>query len=179
MENIFEYLIPLIFILGFFNYRKKKKQRAAEKDADKAVKKSDGLFGKLNKMMEEYQESDLKGAPVEKDKSRTWAGDPMEQGPVYREPEPWEDEDEPLEKPGSEQVRSIPVEAVSDSRIIEQPEVKPQRPEVHREKSAGIKPVPLKPQISAPGFNKMRKADLRQAIVWSEILAPPKALRDK
>jgi hypothetical protein len=179
MENIFEYLIPLVLILSFFNYRKKKKQRAAEKNADQAVKKSDGLFAKLNKMMEEYQESDLKGAPVEKQKSRTWADGPLEQGPVYKAPEPWEDEDEAFERAESAQIQSIPVAAFSNSRIIEQPVVKPQKPEVQLEKQAVIKPVPPKPKVPAPGFSKMQKTDLRQAIVWSEILAPPKALRDK
>jgi len=185
MENILEYLVPLVFILAFFNYRKKKKQRAAEKDAGKAVTKSDGLFGKLNKMMEENYEGDLKGAVARKKKSGTWADDQMEPGPVYREPEPWEEEDEVPMRAGSEQMRSSPVVAVSHPKLMEQepspvalplPKVEPQRPEVRKEKPVAVK---LKPKPATSSFNTTRKADLRQAIVWSEILAPPKALQDK
>lgn len=180
MENILQYLIPLIFIVSFFSMRKKKKKQAAENKkpvVQPETKQSGGVFGKLNKMLEEYYEADLKGAP-EKSGKTPGVEDPYDLHPPQREPEPWEDEEAVLQP--------VTVVTKSAEEIEEEPEQSP--PQVM---AAIVEPEPVaaKPDISEPDqarktvpacrFAKIDKAGLRKAIVWSEILGPPKALRDE
>jgi hypothetical protein len=200
MDNLFEYLIPLIFIVSFLASRKKKKQKAAEKNAAAGEPvKSGGLFGKLNKLMEEYQEADLKGVPKAADKSGTWVGEQTEQAPPYREPEPWEDEEEyedeyedkhedEYESAQPEPVRTMPQEAVTQSSIVTpepqqpdpvpQPKIEPQKPAVREIKPVVVKAASIS-KSPLVGYKLTGKGTLRRAVVWSEILGPPKALQDE
>lgn len=193
MENILEYLVPLIFIVSILSMRKKKKKKTKKEqgtEQPEQIKASSGggVFGKLNKMLEEYLEADLKDAPEKKPRGDS-PTDPFELQQPIREPEPWEDEDDVQEQ------------AVAHPRVIE-PVVIPEKivnadvePEAaHRPepvKAPAVKPVTIALEPVPPGLedvveasstvqlSDMTKSDLRKAIVWSEILAPPKALRNE
>jgi len=162
LENLIDYLIPLIVILTFLSFRSKRK-KAKEEDPDKPKKKSAGLFGKMNKLMEEYYESDLKGAPPQSKSAEPepWEDDPWEVNPAYAESEPAEDQEEPEPQP-------VPMK----------------EPEAEKRRDNVVKPVVVAPIVSKalpleylP--KKISKQDLRKAIVWSEILGPPVALKEK
>ncbi|NQU65655.1 MAG: hypothetical protein HQ517_15415 [SAR324 cluster bacterium] len=165
MENLIDYLIPLIVILGFLSFKAKRKQAKAQtKTADEPKKEGTGLFGKLNGMLEEYLASDLKGAPRKRDSS--WVDDAYEMDTEYSYTEPDSDEDEVP-------VPEMMIRKVPETVTRKVPEPKPVlRP----------KPETKKRQAKAPSeylFKNVSKQDLRKAIIWSEILGPPIALREK
>ncbi len=185
MENILEYLIPLIFIVAFLSMRKKKKQKQkemAEKAApDQLTKKerTGGMFGKLNKMLNEYYEADLKGAPDQR-KEGTRVEEPFDSQPPQRELEPWEDDDTVIQPVAAtidqETKREMVIKRAKTLELVTAP--------VEAPEPVVVEPTDLKMKESQPMASSYRmadleKADLRRAIVWSEILGPPKALRDE
>jgi len=160
LENLIEYLVPLLVILSFLSFRSKRKQAKAKKEASgEPTKKGPGLLGKLNKLMEDYQEDDQKGTPQRKSED----ADPWEH-------DPWEVPPERLET-GPEVVQvEAPTPPPKVALKVEEPLVKPQVP-------VKVKQIPTKPADVDYQLKNVTKEDLRKAIVWSEILGPPIALR--
>lgn len=203
MENILEYLIPLIFIISIFSMRKKKKKRPPQEDLppqqaqqvqqvqqaqqtqpEQPKAGGGGLMQRLNKLMTDYYEADLKGAP-EKKTEPSGAPDPFDLQPPQREPEPWEDEDDYDEEEREPLTASAKPQEIVRETAVE--EAVPRRPMPARAKAAPLEPEPVNKQpeelleLETDSYNlaHMNKADLRKAIVWSEILGPPKALRNE
>jgi hypothetical protein len=173
LENILEYLVPLVFILAFVLPKfKKKPQRQAEEPAE-AKKPQKGLFSRLNKMLEEQYEKNKEAVKKEEDNeedSQSW----------------WDRSYEEDEKEQEEEQKRVPTTVVveaSDPPSVEKPEPEKKNEPVVEEMIPmpvikGYK-IPQKPATSQYALSKVSKMDLRKAIVWSEILAPPKALRDE
>jgi len=162
LENLIDYLIPLLVILFFLSFKAKRKkakgERAKGETPDKTKKEGLGLFGKINKMLEEYAESDQKGAPPGKsDVSEDWEHDPWEVNPKYAEAAP-----ETVQ--GEEKNPEMAVMGKQSDQISE---------------PVAVRPVLPKPDASEYLPKKVSKLDLRKAVIWSEILGPPIALKDE
>ncbi|MFH2131571.1 MAG: hypothetical protein ABIK68_14435 [bacterium] len=176
METIIKYLIPLLFILFFLSYRAKRKQVGLKnRPPGKPETVGFSLTGRLNKLLQDYYASDLKGAPAGRRTRSPWnqGNDPMALAGDYPEREPEEDQEgggdevPELETVPRELPQPIPVPLVKTAS-----EKRRQRPE---------KPAPDGPKRVHPGRipTRLNQAELRKAVVWSEILAPPLALREK
>ena len=162
MENILDYLVPIIIFLVFILPKLLKKRVSTQKpEADQPQKANPTIFSKLNTMLEDYYEEEKAGAPQEPQEH------PEEEAALS-----WlnrSDETEP------EVTKPQPVVETKTAKI----KVEEQQPEAKR---AEIKEPPEMLQNPAgipPRLGKPRKQELRNAIVWSEILAPPLALREK
>ncbi|MBU2648877.1 hypothetical protein KKI24_29495 [bacterium] len=176
METIIKYLIPLLFILFFLSYRAKRKQVGLKnRPPGKPETVGFSLTGRLNKLLRDYYASDLKGAPAGRRTRSPWnqVNDPMALAGDYPEREPEKvQEGSGDDVPEPETVtpalpKPIPVPMAKTAS-----EKRRQRPE----KSAPDGSNRIHPQ-GIP--TRLNQAELRKAVVWSEILAPPLALRDK
>ena len=162
MENLIDYLIPLIVILSFLSFKsKRKKAKAKEEASSEPKKKSPGLFGKLNKLMEEYYEADQKEVPPRQSED----DDPWEHDPWERRPEPAETKPEVVQVEAPVPLPKIPLK-------VEEP-----RDETPTPVTVKVRQVSPKPADMGYQLRNVRKQDLRKAIVWSEILGPPVALK--
>ncbi|MCG8335041.1 MAG: hypothetical protein MJE63_11020 [Proteobacteria bacterium] len=170
MDNIIEYLIPLIFILAYVfpKARKKKKQQQEQVSSVEVKEKKPGLFSKLNKMVEEYYESDqdVSKKREQKEEEYEWYQDRYD----YESDED-EDESEPEEpaKPVTEVAKAE--EETANQKTKPAPASRPKVDNYQPTSSHANTPLYVSANVT--------KQDLRKAIVWSEILAPPKALRDE
>lgn len=169
MDNIIEYLIPLIFIMAYLfpKARKKKKQQQEQATPVEVKKKKPGVFSKLNKMVEEYYESDqdVSARRDKKEEEYDWYQD----RPDY---ESDEDEDESESEPANPAI-----EVTKSGEETTDQDTKPVT--ASHPATTSYRPAPSDVNNSFHVSANVTKQDLRKAIVWSEILAPPKALRDE
>jgi hypothetical protein len=167
----FDSIITIILILFFFTFPTILKQLSRMKKTgvapDKAKKLS--LFGKLGDKIREFAEEIEKQAQ-EKQQGQGWEeiADDREIVKTYEDPfdpDEYEDDgslDDEVFKPMPEP--SI-LAAVSDEP--EKSFLKSEKPSFGREHCSG----------SAYGQNRLSSPRLQQAIIWSEILSKPVALR--
>lgn len=180
MENIIEYLVPFVIILGYMLSKLKKKKEPARPKAPTKSKKSDfTIVGKLNKMLEEYYESDADPATRKSrtEGSQSWVDESDGAHSYSTEEEDYYD-DEDDEEPEGEEEKAV-VEGQTDDKDIPKRETEP----------AGEPPAPAAHQIDSTASPMLKKSsytpanigkrDLRKAVVWSEILGKPVALRDE
>jgi hypothetical protein len=166
MENLITLIVFIIMIVSVVN-----KFRAKTKPGGKPAK-SGGLMDKLNAILQEVQDN------IEQ-QQRKDSGDPSGWDQVM-------DEDE---RPKVRQHYPEP-DSLNDLMLEEElppPPPTKTRPREHRMAgrerkkpvTAAVKhPVPGRKKCRRPGIS-MRRARLRKAIIWSEILGPPVALRKR
>ncbi len=170
MENIIEYLIPLIFILAYVVPKAMKKNKQQEEPDPAEVKETNpGLFDKLNKMVEEYHEREQDAAKrrEEKEEEYDWYQD-RDEYESDEDEDVSESEPEPA-KPAAEVVNAE--EVTTYPRAVSTPVSPPG--------ITTLQPKPADAESSLYVSANVTKQELRKAIIWSEVLAPPKALRDE
>lgn len=170
MENILEILLPLIIIIAYiFPKVTGKKEEVSEEAPPKKPKFA--VFNKLNEMFKQYYEADMEGRRQNSDEEDSYAWPPEAQQseqPTYSQPqEPVESAKETLnqhETPSASVAASLQASATERQIDLDQ-----------RQKSLQTGNI----MGSSTFLKKPGKRELRQAIIWSEILSPPKALRDE
>ncbi len=160
MENILEILLPIIIFAAFLFPKLGKKKAQSEGNLVQTKKPKFNIFGKLNKMLEEYYVSD-EGEVKRKQKEA--------------DPYSWVDGSPEMTEETSEDAAPEPEKQVPVGFIDKKP-----ADSVKKEVKPGLdEQIALpRPEHATYTPSKMRKQDLRKAIVWSEILSPPKALRE-
>lgn len=170
METLIEYLIPLIVlaIILFSRIRSASKKKPARSDAKR--EKKPGYFERLNQRLKEAYEKEKRAQQVEDD---------------YQEADPWardEDEEDYPETGGD----SAYHESEADPEPGKGIRMKSDRAEetedaIRQDRSAQPYTPGTVPEPSDSGYvpARMSRAELRKAVVWSEILSPPKALREE
>jgi hypothetical protein len=172
MDNL---LIPLIIIVVLFlNFRKLKKTKKNIQKGEKKTKpvKANGIFSRINKVLEEYAEAAKK--PVE---------EPEEEWPPKENPDPESvDYQKELKEEGEEVWPPQKKELIEGKQelIKEIPVVVSMPTKVERPKYRDNATIVTSTEKQKPSFNrKINTARLRNAIVWSEILASPVSLREE
>lgn len=143
---------------------------AERETASQPKKEGLNLLGKVNKMLAGYLESDLQGAPKKRDGS--WVDDPFEMDSGYPHTESETDRDEGAEPEAvhRESTESEPLPKANPALKTQEVETALPNTDIT---------TPPKMVSSEYHFKNVRKRDLRKAVVWSEILGPPVALKDK
>jgi hypothetical protein len=171
MDNL---LIPLVIIVVLFlNFRKLKKTKKNIQKGEKKTQpvKANGIFSRINKVLEEYAEAAKK--PVEepeeewppKENSDPESVDYQKESKEEGEEE-WPPRKKELIEGKQELIKEIPV-VVSMPKKVERPK--------YRDNAT----IVASTKKQEPSFNlKINPIRLRNAIVWSEILAPPVSLRE-
>ena len=154
----FEYLIGVIIFLVYMVFIILKKTRAASKSEERGGGRSrPGLQGKLDKFLSRIKAEIEAANPKGSNEETGW------------------------EKflPQEEDVKTVrdasPPERIEP--VIEKKPVLKVKPAPARPASKSIKPV-VDGKKTLPGLEYGIR-DLRKAVIWSEILAPPLALRDE
>jgi hypothetical protein len=146
----FENLIWIIIFLVYVVWLIIKKVRAASKTSEKRVaKRRPEWKEKLNKFMSQIQQMPREGEPLED------LGPLEDMGPIRKE--------------------------ISSERIeqaIEKPPLPKIKPALVKADAESAEPAVSGKEIRPKDF-ELGIQDLRKAVIWSEILAPPLALRDK
>jgi hypothetical protein len=171
MDNL---LIPLIIVVVLFlNFRKLKKTKKNIQKGEKKTQpaKANGIFARINKVLEENAEAAKK--PVE---------EPAEDWPPKENPEPESvGYQKQLKEEGEEEWPPRKKELIEDKQeLIKQIPVVVNIPKKvgstqYRDKAT----IVASTKKQEPSFNlKINPTRLRNAIVWSEILAPPVSLKE-
>ena len=154
----FEYLIWIIIFLVYMVFIFLKKTRAASKSEERGVGRSrPGLQGKLDKFLSRIKAEIEAANPKGSNEKTGWEKFLPQEGDVktVRDESPPERIEPIIEKKPVLKVKPAPARTVSES----------------------IKPV-VDGKKTLPGLEYGIR-DLRKAVIWSEILAPPLALRDE
>lgn len=171
MEDL---IIPLIIIVVvLLNLRKiKKNKKNIQKGATEAQPvKAKGLFAKINEAMEEYAAA-AKQAPEDSGEDWPPKGEPEPESASYQKAlnEDGEEEWPPRKKALGEEKQAL----IKKTPVVINIPQKASQPEFTKNTT-----IVAAAKKQAPGFNqKINPAGLRNAIVWSEILAPPVSLRE-
>jgi hypothetical protein len=164
LDNIISILVPLVLILAILLPRLLR-SKSTTQSGSRATKPKPpaGLLDVINRKLEEL-------AAAERAQSSP--------GPDDEDDNPWSKDDEPETEAGSDKTIAPPVasaanpEPTTTAMPVDQNRAEP----VTLRKDAQVKiPATLLPEPSAD--TQISREELRRAIVWSEILAPPLALR--
>lgn len=180
METVIDYLIPLIILAGILFMRLRRGQAERRRDEEKATtKKRSGLLSRLGeKTMEFYKsvaETDGTGRSREGDSWVSSRRSDEDYDEDYEED--YDDDDEEEEQDVSDETETAQTaDTESGTRLKEEGPVDP-----GRQTPPGVEPAPVSPApVDLPPISaKVSRSELRKAVVWSEILSPPVALRDK
>lgn len=167
MENILEFFIPLIIVIAYV-FPKLFGKKAGTATGQKNKKSKSGVFDKLNEMFKEYYENEVKEAQHQNGEDE----DPWP--PVVQEdeqPEPSKYQEDPAVMSSKPEPSSSTLETSENPQTSANEQIDvDQRQKIMFDS---------KISDSSDFLKKPDKMDLRRAIVWSEILSPPKALRDE
>ncbi len=165
LENIISYLVPLIFILAFVlpKFKKKQQQKSNPSEPVETKKPQTGMISKLNKMLEEYIESDQEVIKKEKEDAESH--------------DDWWNEDAEEQKPPKISEKSSVTTSIENSEYEKKTE--PVIQKMIPKPGIGDHKIPRNYTAPRYALSGVSKKDLRKAIVWSEILGLPKALRNE
>jgi FtsZ-interacting cell division protein ZipA len=173
LENIISILVPLVVILAILLPRLWRSKSAARAGAGAAEpKKPGGLLDAINRKLEELAAAERAkpAREADDDDDNPWSRDDEDDNP-------WSSGDEPEAEAGPKKTTAPPVASAA------KPEPAAIAPPVDRNRSEPVTPrkaarveVPAILPNPATG-SRIGREELRRAIVWSEILAPPLALR--
>ncbi len=176
MENIIENLLPIVIVVAIIVSKLLSKKKVT---AESAPKNKESLARKLQKKLDEYSESQMENrspAPeYEESRSDLWAEqDEEDETEEEREEEEKEEETEVAER---ETERIVAPETIKQA--VEQEKPLPETEPAADISHPRVQTTPLEKTRPSYLLSEKSHQDLRQAIVWSEILAPPLALRDE
>ena len=163
MDNLITLIIVIVTIVSVIsNIRKQQRNKSPQA---KPKKQQEGLFAKLSAALSEMQQQMEAGA-AKRTSAKT----------------PW---DQLMDAAGGGRVQTEPVDASLEDLILEEDTPQPQRAKpasrIATARRAEKRKAPTEPEPMArrrPPHYPTGRNRLRKAIVWSEILAPPVALRE-